>query len=429
MDTNRRSGSLAGWGKRFAAAAAVLLILGPAIYSLSQTGGQEDPLLVIQKRGTAGMRLQGGQTIEVRGDKIYVRSGQTVRPLFEDKAQFFVGANTSKLPTADIRRLALEAVQAKLSGPFSRSYKVRSSFELKSESGGRRTILARFVFEYKNIWYAEEHALELDIASEGGAHKLAASKPVAVPAAGAVRPIGGKIAARPAASAQRAGGGKAAKAGGYKLEMATTAKFVAAHGNFANVSVADLAKSLGPLVTVMAPKGLANTAYPEVVTAAEATNQVQIIMQAALGTARKLVGPAESSKARILDYLKTDTNLVAWNNIGHGNTATLFQNGTEIGAADFAPFGDFRGLSGCVCLVNSCQTFNDPLKAAILACAPRVYIAGVINLPMVTSEGSNPNFWWKTLFEHKPMSVAYAETNNESGLNGYWGFWGDAAAF
>jgi hypothetical protein len=434
MNTLRGFGFLAGWGRRLALAAAVLLILGPVGFSISQSGGQEDALLLIQKHGTAGMRLQGGKSIEVRDNKLYVRSGQTVRALFADKAQFFVGRNASKLGTADIRRLALEAVQDKLAAQFNQSYKVHSTYELRGEAAGRKTVLARFVFEYKNIWYAEERALELEVVSRGTAHTLASSRLVAAPPLKISPPIkggaeAGRVTTRPPLGAQSAQNLAQAKRDKYQLATATTLKISAKYREFRAAPIYEIAKEFGGVISALMPKGLANTAYPEVVTAEEATNQVQIIMQTALGTARKLVGAAESSRDNVLNYLKTDTNLVAWNNIGHGNTATIFQNGTNIGAADFAPAGDFRGLSGCVCLVNSCQTFNDPLKAAILACAPRVYIAGVINLPMVTSEGSNPNFWWKTLIEHKAMSVAYSETNTASGLNGYWGFWGDNGIF
>jgi hypothetical protein len=132
----------------------------------------------------------------------------------------------------------------------------------------------------------------------------------------------------------------------------------------------------------------------------------------------------------VLNYLRNDGNLVAWNNIGHGGPSVICQNGTNIMASDISPSTSlFKGLNGCVCLINSCQTFHDPLKAAILTHKPRVYIAGVLNLPMVTSEGSNPSFWFKTLFQHKPMSVAYNETNTESGLTGYWGYWGFTGPF
>ena len=86
MNTPRGFEFLVGWRRRLALAAAVLLILGPAVFSIAQSGGQEDALVLIQKHGTAGMRLQGGRSIEVRDNKLYVRSGQTVRALFADKA-------------------------------------------------------------------------------------------------------------------------------------------------------------------------------------------------------------------------------------------------------------------------------------------------------------------------------------------------------
>ncbi len=212
-----------------------------------------------------------------------------------------------------------------------------------------------------------------------------------------------------------------------KLETAKTAKF-AKYKSFKAVPLSELLGGITPYLYPNA-KGLANTAYPSVVTAEEATHQVHAIMHCSLGSAGKLIGAAQSSKTKVLNYLRNDSNLVAWNNIGHGNPSTLYQNGTQINSTDLTTGGKFKGLNGCVCLVNSCNTFHNPLKSSILSHKPRVYIAGVLGLPMVTSEGSNPNFWFKTLFQHKPMSVAYNETNTESGLTGYWGYWGYTGTF
>ncbi|MCU0290117.1 MAG: hypothetical protein MUF15_27495, partial [Acidobacteria bacterium] len=219
----------------------------------------------------------------------------------------------------------------------------------------------------------------------------------------------------------------------FKLNTTLTTQALNKYQTYKDLPVNNLLAEfkIPPLFLIPTAKGLANTAYPEVVTAEEATNQVHILMQFALGSAAKLIGPTQSSKSNVFNYLRNDTNLVAWNNIGHGGPSIICQNGTNITSGDISavPPAGLRGLHGCVCLINSCQTFNDPLKAAILSHTPRVYIAGVVNLPMVTSEGSNPNFWFKTLFQHKPMSVAYNETNAESGLTGYWGYWGSTGPF
>jgi hypothetical protein len=223
----------------------------------------------------------------------------------------------------------------------------------------------------------------------------------------------------------------AAKQENFKLNTTLIAQALTKYQTYNTLPVYQLFKEfkITPVFLVPTARGLANTAYPEVVTAEDATHQVHILMQFALGSASKLIGPTQSSKTNVLNYLRNDNNLAAWNNIGHGGPSTLYQNGTNITSADISPAVLFKGLNGCVCLVNSCQTFNNPLKAAILTHNPRVYIAGVVNLPMVTSEGSNPNFWFKTLFQHKPMSVAYNETNAESGLTGYWGYWGFTGPF
>lgn len=418
---------------------AAVFILAAGISQVNSQAREEDPLKIIRIRGTAGMRLQGGKTILVKDNKIFVQSGRETRALFPENPQLITVNNASRLNNSDMERLALDAVKSKLGSLYNQSYKIHSNFELKEARGSERTVICHLLFEYKNIWYAEERTLELDISAAGRTPTL---KQVRVPLLMMKTPVRAimkpdrrmKVVAPKATLAQplKTEEFSAAKKENFKLNTALIVQALSKYRTYEALPVYELFKEfkLTPIFLIPTAKGLANTAYPEVVTAEEATRQVHVLMQFALGSASKLIGPTQSSKNNVLNYLRNDGNLVAWNNIGHGSPSTLYQNGTNITAGDISPSTSlFKGLNGCVCLINSCQTFHDPLKAAILTHKPRVYIAGVLNLPMVTSEGSNPKFWFKTLFQHKPMSVAYNETNTESGLTGYWGYWGYTGTF
>ncbi|HLP61377.1 MAG TPA: hypothetical protein VK186_21225 [Candidatus Deferrimicrobium sp.] len=417
---------------------AVILILTGGVTPIASQNSDEDALKIIRTQGTAGMQLQGGKTIVVKDNKLFVQSGKEIRSLFPENPYLTINTNDSKLTNNDMQRLALEGMKAQFADLYNQSYRIHSSYELKGEQGNEKTVVCHFVFEHKNIWYAEERTLELDILSMGNTHTLKMAripnltmKPSALMKPGLKTPTAASRLkmAQPVKVTEF----PAAKQENFKLNTTLTDQALSKYQTYQTLPVYKILAEfkIPPIYLIPTAKGLANTAYPEVVSAEEATNQVHILMQFALGSANKLIGPDQSSKSNVLNYLRNDDNLVAWNNIGHGGPSTLYQNGTDITAGDLSSvtLPLFKGLNGCVCLINSCQTFHDPLKAAILQHNPRVYIAGVLNLPMVTSEGSNPNFWFKTLFQHKPMSVAYTETNNESGLNGYWGYWGYNGAF
>jgi|GEM_PF-2119703 len=418
-------------------ATAVLLLLAFGVFGLaSSLLQQEDPVELVRRKGTAGMKLKDGKSIIIQNGKLFVRSGRSLRPLLPEQTQIAVMRNTSGINSNGIMKLTEEAVKSKLGNLYNQSYRIHSSFELKGQRGNERTVVCHLTFEHRNIWYAEERTIEMDVTQSGAAYSLkevrapltAVAQPLRTAAQKVTRPAAKPVPAKQLAVAKP---GLTAKTPS-SINTSVTKKVTAKYPSYQALPIHTILKEFPVGLVPRGPtsKGLANTAYPEVVTAEEATDQVYTLFLLALGTARKLVGPAESSKDNVLDYLRNDDNLIAWNNVGHGNTSTLFQNGTNILSGDISGGASpFKGLSNCVCLVNACKTFNDPLKAAIIGRGPRTYIAGVINLPMVTSEGSNPNFWFKVLFQGKTMSVAYNETNNEAGLNGYWGFWGDSGVF
>jgi len=421
-------------GRRSVLAGGFLLLTAFGVLGLaSSVLQQQDPVELVRRKGTAGMKLSGGQAIVVREGKLYVRSGRSVRPLLPERTQLLVMRNTSGINSNGLVKLAEEAAKSKLRNLYDQSYKVHGAFELKARRGDVSTVVCHLTFEYRNIWYAEERTLEIDVVPSGPDYILRGVRALVAP------PVRLKAQAGPAPSikpvpARQSGQTRLATAAkaGAAVRADVTRKIVAKYPTFEALPIHSILDEFPVARIPPGPraKALANTAYPEVVTAAEATDQVQALFLLALGSATKLVGPAESSRDNLLNYLRNDDDLVAWNNIGHGNTTKLFQNGTDILHTDISGgAAPFKGLANCVILNNACQTFNDPLKAAVIGRGPRTYIAGVINLPMATSEGSNPFFWFRVLFLGKPMSVAYNETNNQAGLNGYWGFWGDAGIF
>jgi hypothetical protein len=416
---------------------AVLLLLAFGALGMSSSLLQrQDPVELIRQKGTAGMKLRDGKTIVVQNGKLYVRSGRSTRPFLPEGTQIAVRHNRSGINSNGIAKIAEEAVKAKFATQYNQSYRIHSDFDLKGQRGNERTVVCHLTFEYRNIWYAEEKTLEIDVVQSGADFTL---KNIRTPLVATALPLKttpqrvGRPAAKPVPAKQLtvARAAEPAKAR-PSVNTDVTRKVLAKYPTFEALPIHTIIKEFPMAIVPAGPsaKALANTAYPEVVTADEATDQVYTLFLLAFGSAKKLVGPAESGKDNVLNYLRNDGNLIAWNNIGHGNTTKLFQNGTNILHTDISGgAAAFQGLNNCVCLVNACQTFNDPLKAAIIGRAPRTYIAGVINLPKVTSEGSNPNFWFKVLFQGKTMAVAYNETNNQAGLNGYWGFWGDSGVF
>lgn len=436
MDRGSRLRILETKRSRLCASIVWLVLAIVVLGSSSSLLQRQDPVEIVRQKGTAGMKLRNGQSIVVQNGKLYVRSGRSVRSLLPEATQIAVRLNRSGINSNGIAKLAEEAVKSKFGSLYDQSYRIHSRFELKGQRGNERTVVCHLTFEHRNIWYAEEKTFEMDIAQSGTAYTL---KDVRAPLMATAAPLKTEAqrVARPAAKpvpAKQLAAARSAEAAGARPAVNTdvTKRIVAKYPTFEALPIHTIITEfpVGRVPTGPTVKALANTAYPDVVTADEATDQVYTLFLLALGSARKLVGPAESSRDNVLNYLKNDPHLVAWNNIGHGNPSTLFQNGTDILHTDISGGGAaFQGLDNCVCLVNACQTFNDPLKAAIIGRGPRTYIAGVINLPMVTSEGSNPNFWFKVLLQRKAMAVAYNETNNESGLNGYWGFWGDSGAF
>jgi len=168
------------------------------------------------------------------------------------------------------------------------------------------------------------------------------------------------------------------------------------------------------------PKAMTNTANTEFPSAVQATNDVAAIFTQAFGSADKKIGAA-STKAAVMDVLKTSTNLLAWNNIGHGNPGVIIQwNSDPMWYTDFNSATNFSGLYNAVVLLNSCNTCAAPftLKTAIQSHHPRTYIAGIISLPVARSEFVDVDFWRATLINGNSMGTALNAAAAAHGLAG-----------
>ncbi len=168
------------------------------------------------------------------------------------------------------------------------------------------------------------------------------------------------------------------------------------------------------------PKAMANTANTEFPSAVQATNDVGNIFTQAFGSVDKKIGSA-STKAAIMGVLQTSTNLLAWNNIGHGNPGVIVQwNSDPMWYTDFSSATNFSGLYHSVVLLNSCNVCASPysLKNAIMAHHPRSYIGGVISLPVARSEFVDVDFWRASLITGQPMGVALNAASAAHGLTG-----------
>lgn len=181
---------------------------------------------------------------------------------------------------------------------------------------------------------------------------------------------------------------------------------------------------------LLGPKALANTSAPEFPTAVTGTNNVSAIFRQAFGDAYTSTKIGNTStKTAILDILKNSPNLLAWNNIGHGNPSSIVQWDSPIFAGDFSSTINFKGLYKAVVLINSCNVCASPysLRNAIWQHQPRTYIGGMVSLPVGPSESVDVAFWNKTLLQNKLMAVALSEASalyGQSGkfcLNGYNG--------
>jgi hypothetical protein len=177
-------------------------------------------------------------------------------------------------------------------------------------------------------------------------------------------------------------------------------------------------------------KGLADTPCDNISCAVNSTKNVFSIFEQAFGSGTNALRlGSQATLGEITDFLKYDGVLMAWNNIGHGNVDRIVLWDGSLTAADIQELNPFSGLFGSVVLLNSCYTFNDPLKTAFLGKNPRTYIAGILALPICKSESVDVCFWNGVLLENVRMDKELADCSAKYGLTGYFGLAGDGGLF
>ena len=177
-------------------------------------------------------------------------------------------------------------------------------------------------------------------------------------------------------------------------------------------------------------KGLATTPCDTIPTAVSGTQTVYKTFAMAFGkssAAMRLGSPC--TVKGVSNFLKYDFRLLAWNHIGHGWPGGMVLWDGSLTAAIMQALDPHKGIYCAVSLINSCNTFNDPLKAGFLANNPRTYIAGAISLPIGPSEKVDMCFWEEVLLNKKPMADALAACSKKYNLAGAFGLAGDGGLF
>jgi len=170
-------------------------------------------------------------------------------------------------------------------------------------------------------------------------------------------------------------------------------------------------------------RGLANTPCSWFPSAVATTDYIHAVMSYKWGGSAAKRKGVESTKSEIMDFLKNDSYLLAWNNIGHcvtGASGTpcygLVQGDATIYWDDFLLMVPAKGLYWSVSLVNSCNSFKNPMNEFIWYKGPRTYIGGNINLPVGTSEPVDSHFWYYTLLVRWPMATALTKAQQDLGF-------------
>lgn len=131
------------------------------------------------------------------------------------------------------------------------------------------------------------------------------------------------------------------------------------------------------------------------------------------------------TKANVLKYLNEeftppDEELVYWNNISHGDAYGLY---FYDGKMYYYEFRNKPGIRDAVVFINSCHSFQDPLKSSMISNHPHVYIGGIAGLPQYTSENACGDFWKYYIIDGMLPSQAFEKAMQDYGLEGYFGMY------
>jgi hypothetical protein len=177
-------------------------------------------------------------------------------------------------------------------------------------------------------------------------------------------------------------------------------------------------------------KGLAETPCNTIPTAVSGTQKVYATFSKAFGKGNAAMRLGDKATVgEISNFLKYDSKLLAWNNIGHGWQGGIVLWDGNLTATVVQNLKPNRGLQCAVVLLNSCVTFKEPLKSAFLSNFPRTYIAGAIYLPIGPSEKVDICFWNDVLLGKSRMDTTLTKCSKDQNLVGGFGLSGDGGKF
>jgi hypothetical protein len=177
-------------------------------------------------------------------------------------------------------------------------------------------------------------------------------------------------------------------------------------------------------------RGLAETPCNTIPTAVSGTKQVYATFSKAFGKSGAAMRLGDKATVgEISNFLKYDSRLLAWNNIGHGWEGGIVLWDGNLTAKAIQYLNPNRGLECAVVLLNSCVTFKEPLKSAFLSNYPRTYIAGAIYLPIGPSEKVDICFWNDVLLGKERMDTTLTKCSQAQNLAGGFGLAGDGGKF
>jgi hypothetical protein len=169
-----------------------------------------------------------------------------------------------------------------------------------------------------------------------------------------------------------------------------------------------------------------STPCDDIPTAVNAVNYIYDAARAVGLSTVKLIG-SQATVATYKSYLASGVR--GFVNIGHGNpNLIVLADGT-------VPYSWFNGLTGrplspAVVYFNSCQVFNDPLKASVLGAGARTFIGGIVNLLIGPSEDVCKCFWDSQLTSVTSMGTALKNCEKDKYPNeGAHGIGGDTGRF
>jgi hypothetical protein len=154
---------------------------------------------------------------------------------------------------------------------------------------------------------------------------------------------------------------------------------------------------------------VAATPVPEITSAKRAVEKVYEFA-AEIGLKPKMLLGRDATVSNYKRYLTS--GLKGFVNIGHGNPNGIVLDDGTLSAAWLRTLSA-NALKPEVVYFNSCQVFNDPLKAAVMGAGARTFIGGIVNLLIGPSEEVCKCFWAKALSTGTHMKTALVKCEKD----------------